>query len=218
MDAQEGENARIMLGLLESVERDGTRSQRSLAAECGVALGLVNAYLRRCIKKGLIKVTDAPARRYTYYLTPQGFAEKSRIAVEYLSYSLSFFRHARLDCTAVFEEAKRRGWSRMALLGISDLAEISTICALESGITIIGIVDGGSVLERFVGIPVVASIDAIAASIDGLMVTDIKNSAEVYLAAVAKIGADRVAAPALLGLSYLAPGVSSVPGAKSKLA
>lgn len=205
MDAQESENARIMLGLLESVERNGTRSQRSLAAECGIALGLVNAYLKRCIKKGLIKVTDAPARRYTYYLTPQGIAEKSRLTVEYLSYSLSFFRHARSDCTAVFEHAKRRGWSRMALLGISDLAEISTICALESGIAIVGIIDASSSLERFVGIPVFAALDRISDPVDGLMVTDIKNSAEIYLAAVAQIGADRVAAPALLGLSYLAP-------------
>jgi DNA-binding MarR family transcriptional regulator len=218
MDAQESENARIMLGLLESVERDGTRSQRSLAAECGVALGLVNAYLRRCIRKGLIKVADAPARRYTYYLTPQGFAEKSRLAVEYLSYSLSFFRHARSDCTAVFEEAKRRGWSRMALLGISDLAEISTICALESGITIVGIVDASSTVGRFVGTPIFGSIDAVPTPLDGVMVTDIKNSAETYLAAVARIGANRVAAPALLGLSYLAPGPSSAPGAKSKFA
>ena len=205
MDAQESENAKIMLGLLESVERDGTRSQRSLAAECGIALGLVNAYLKRCIKKGLIKVADAPARRYTYYLTPQGIAEKSRLTVEYLSYSLSFFRHARSDCTAVFEHAKSRGWRRMALLGISDLAEISTICALESGITIVGIIEEHSSLERFVGIPVFASIDALPERVDGLMVTDIRNSAETYLAAVKQAGVDRVSAPALLGLSYLVP-------------
>jgi DNA-binding MarR family transcriptional regulator len=204
MDAQESENARVMLGLLESVERDGTRSQRSLAAECGIALGLVNAYLKRCIKKGLIKVTDAPARRYTYYLTPQGFAEKSRLAVEYLTYSLSFFRRARSDCTAVFDEAKRRGWSRMVLAGISDLAEISTICALESGIAIVGIVDANGGLERFVGIPVFASLAAMPEPFDGLLVTDIKNSAEIYLAAVKQLGANRVVAPALLGLSYLA--------------
>ena len=189
---------------MSSVERDGTRSQRSLAAECGIALGLVNAYLKRCIKKGLIKVTDAPARRYTYYLTPQGFAEKSRLAVEYLTYSLSFFRRARSDCTAVFDEAKRRGWSRMVLAGISDLAEISTICALESGIAIVGIVDANGGLERFVGIPVFASLAAMPEPFDGLLVTDIKNSAEIYLAAVKQLGADRVVAPALLGLSYLA--------------
>ena len=52
----EVENARVMLGLLESVERNGGQSQRQLASELGIALGLVNAYLKRCVKKGLVKV------------------------------------------------------------------------------------------------------------------------------------------------------------------
>src|SRR5690349_8309728 len=88
---------RILLGLLESVERDGGQSQRRIASELGIALGLVNAYLKRCVKKGLVKVSEAPARRYAYYLTPQGFAEKSRLTVEYLSHSFSFFRQAKLE-------------------------------------------------------------------------------------------------------------------------
>jgi predicted transcriptional regulator len=71
------ENERIVLGLLSSVENDGARSQRLIAAELGIALGLVNAYLKRCVKKGLVKVHDVSARPYAYYLTPQGFAEKS---------------------------------------------------------------------------------------------------------------------------------------------
>ena len=70
---------RIVLGLLTSVEADGARSQRRIAAELGIALGLVNAYLKRAVKKGLVKVGQAPARRYAYYLTPQGFSEKSRL-------------------------------------------------------------------------------------------------------------------------------------------
>ena len=75
-----------MLGLLELVERDGAQSQRKLASDLGIALGLVNAYLKRCVKKGLLKIGQAPPRRYAYYLTPHGFAEKSRLTVEYLSY------------------------------------------------------------------------------------------------------------------------------------
>ena len=75
------EDARIVLGLLESVERDGAQSQRRIAADLGIALGLVNAYVKRCVRKGLLKVSEAPARRYVYYLTPQGFAEKSKLTV-----------------------------------------------------------------------------------------------------------------------------------------
>src|SRR6266568_5049556 len=124
VDHGEIEKSRIMLGLLESVGRDGGQTQRRLASELGIALGLVNAYLKRCIKKGLVKVSEAPARRYAYYLTPQGFAEKSRLTIEYFSYSFSFFRQARADCSAAIAAAKGRGWSRVALAGVSDLAEI----------------------------------------------------------------------------------------------
>ena len=91
-----GEDERVVLGLLESVEQDGATSQRRLAAELGIAVGLVNAYLNRCIQKGLVKVSQAPARRYAYYLTPQGFVEKSRLSLEYLAYSFRFFRQAKL--------------------------------------------------------------------------------------------------------------------------
>ena len=64
------EDERIVLNLLKSVD-DGAGSQRRIAEELGIALGLVNAYLKRCVKKGLVKVSQAPARRYAYYLTPQ---------------------------------------------------------------------------------------------------------------------------------------------------
>jgi hypothetical protein len=58
----------------------------------GIALGLVNAYLKRCAKAGLIKIKQAPSSRYSYYLTPKGFVEKSRLTATYLSQSMSFFR------------------------------------------------------------------------------------------------------------------------------
>src|SRR6516162_6808076 len=145
----EVENARVMLGLLASVERDGGQTQRRLASDLGIALGLVNAYLKRCIKKGLVKVRQAPARRYAYYLTPQGFAEKSRLTVEYLSYSFSFFRRAKADCMAALESAKGRGCRRIAFLGASDIAEIAAICALDAGLAVTAVVDEGVTALRF---------------------------------------------------------------------
>ena len=131
------EKTRIMLGLLECVERQSAPSQRHLAAELGIAVGLVNAYLKRCIRKGLLKAKQAPARRYAYYLTPQGLTEKSRLTVEYLSHSLSFFRRARIDCADVLAEAHARGWQRIVLAGASDVAEIAIICALEKHVKIV---------------------------------------------------------------------------------
>src|SRR5215471_10917698 len=174
----EAEKTRIMLGLLESVERGGTQSQRRLASELGVALGLVNAYLKRCITKGLVKVSEAPARRYAYYLTPHGFAEKSRLTVEYLSYSFSLYRRAREDCSSVLKAAHARGWNRIALMGVSDLAEIATICALEQGVSIVAVVDPKTNGGPFVGTTIVASFDAVPGGFDALVVTDLGATPE----------------------------------------
>jgi DNA-binding MarR family transcriptional regulator len=198
--SEDSENARIVLGLLESVERDGAQSQRKLASDLGIALGLVNAYLKRCVKKGLVKIGQAPARRYAYYLTPHGFAEKSRLTVEYLSSSFSFFRSAREDCSSVLRAARARGWDRIALMGVSDLAEIATICALEHGITIVAVVDAKAEGDRFVGTPVVASIDAVAGGFDALLVTDLGATRATLKAALSALDAERVLVPTLLRL------------------
>jgi DNA-binding MarR family transcriptional regulator len=197
-ETSEIEKSRIVLGLLESVERDGAASQRRLAAELGIALGLVNAYLKRCMKKGWVKVTEAPARRYAYYLTPHGFAEKSRLTVEYLSYSFSFFRTARADCAEALGRARAAGHHRIALAGASDLAEIATICALDSGIDVVGVIDAEAKGERFLGLPLLHAFAEAAGRCDGVLLTDLKHPAETLAQAVEQFGGERVFVPAVL--------------------
>src|SRR5665213_4400564 len=164
---ESAEGSRIMLGLLDAVEQDRVHSQRLLASELGIALGLVNAYLKRCVKKGLVKVRGAPARRYAYYLTPQGFAEKSRLTVEYLSYSFRFFRQAKADCAALLHAAGERGVFRIAFAGKSDLAEIAAICALDAGMMIVAVVAPDATESRFVGSRLLTSWDAVGEPFDG---------------------------------------------------
>ena len=195
---EDAEKAQIMLGVLESVARDGAQSQRHLATELDIALGLVNAYLRRCIKKGLVKVSQVPARRYAYYLTPKGFAEKSRLTVEYLSSSFGFFRQAKADCALTLEAARMRMLTRLVLAGRSDLAEIAAICALETGVEIVAVVDAKSATPQFLGLPVVASFDDVAGGFDAVIVTDLLTPQETFGSAVERFGADRILVPNLL--------------------
>jgi DNA-binding MarR family transcriptional regulator len=200
----EQQNERIVLDLLTSVEHDGDRSQRHIAAELGIALGLVNAYLKRCVKKGLVKVSQAPARRYAYYLTPQGFAEKSRLTVEYLSSSFSFFRQARADCAQVFESAKRKNLQNLVLCGKSDLAEIAILSAVECGVTIVAVVDQNANQTLFLGREVVSGYDRLVAPFDAIVVTDVVNPRRAFNEAVRLYGRGHVLAPSLLGLNVAA--------------
>lgn len=199
VDTTDSENG-IVLGLLKSLDEDGGRSQRRLAAELGIALGLVNAYLKRCVSKGLVKVQNVPARRYAYYLTPKGFAEKSRLTVTYLSQSFSFFREAKSDCVAMFEAAKSRGLRTVVLMGRSDLAEIAVLCAMESGVEIVALVDAETKSASFLGIPLVASIDAVGRNFDAVVITDLVRTHESWNLAALTVGRDKVLLPRLLGV------------------
>lgn len=198
---RDAEHTRILLGLLELVERDKAQSQRRLASELGIALGLLNAYLKRCIRKGLVKMQRAPARRYAYYLTPRGFAEKSRLTMEYLSYSLEFFRQAKADCLQTLEVARGAGFLRLVLAGRSDLAEITIVCALESGINIVAVVDPAAGESTFTGKPSVTCYDEIRQPFDAVIVTDIVNGRMSYERAVAAVGSDRVLFPKILRIT-----------------
>lgn len=191
---------RITAELLETVGRHSHVSQRKIAAELGVALGLVNLYIKRCVKKGLIKVEQVPSRRYAYYLTTKGFAEKSRLTAEYLSWSLTFFRRARLDCSAVLLEAHRRGWRAVGIVGGGDLAEIAILCASEVGVRIAAIVEPGHAEATILGVPVVANSGEVATVTDGWIVTTVTSAQAVYDGLIETYGAGRVLAPTLLSL------------------
>jgi predicted transcriptional regulator len=194
------EDNEIVLSLLTAVE-DGATSQRRMAAQLGVALGLVNAYLKRCIKKGMVKVSEAPTRRYAYYLTPQGFAEKSRLTVEYLSSSFSFFRQAKSDCVEVFATAKARNFQNLVLCGRSDLAEVAVLSALESGVSVTAVIDRTAASSSFAGKQVFSNYDSVPTPFDAVLVTDMREARKRFEEAVELFGEDRVLAPKLLGLN-----------------
>jgi hypothetical protein len=86
------------------------------------------------------------------------------------------------------------------LLGVSDLAEIALICALDLDITVAAVVDVQSKADRFVGIPVIKSFDSVDSSVDAVLVTGVNAPREAIAAAVERYGAERVLVPELLGM------------------
>ena len=198
------DDARITLGLLHAVESNSAVTQRSVASDLGIALGLTNAYLRRCVRKGLIKVTQVPANRYAYYLTPKGFGEKSRLTAEYLSNSFNFFRGARQQCTEILDLCGAQGWRRIALAGAGDLSEIAALCAQDHRVEIAGIVDDQSNLARCAGLPVAPRLKDLG-TVNAVMVCDMRNAQATFDALIGLLPRERVLAPPLLGISRTKP-------------
>jgi|SaaInlStandDraft_7_1057024.scaffolds.fasta_scaffold01762_5 DNA-binding MarR family transcriptional regulator len=197
--AGDAEN-RITLDLLNAVHENAQASQRSLASDLGIALGLTNAYLKRCVRKGLVKVAQAPANRYAYYLTPKGFSEKSRLTAGYLKRSFDFYRHARSECDDALANCAAHNWNRVVLVGTGDLAEIALLCALQHGVTIVGVLDAHSMGTTFIHVPLAQKIDALG-SIDAALITDVSKPQRAYLSLGDALPTDRIIVPPLLGFA-----------------
>lgn len=188
----------VTLKVLDAIHRNHSVNQRTVAGEIGIALGLTNAYLKRCIKKGYVKVKQAPRNRFLYYITPEGFAEKARLTSEYLSQSFLFFRTAREDCNDVLSYCLSAGHHHLVLAGASDLTHIMLLCASENpAITISAVVDDSPQTEAFAGRPRIGDYTQ-AEPFDAVVVTDLRTPQATFERAANLFGKQRVLAPKLL--------------------
>lgn len=117
----------VMVRLLSSIDQKSEFTQRGLAKELGIALGLMNQYLKRCVVKGWVRGKQVSPKRILYFITPEGIAEKSNMMKDYLSRSLSFFRDAKTQCEEAFNLCQVVGLSNIALFGPGDLADIAKL-------------------------------------------------------------------------------------------
>lgn len=191
------------LDLLDAVAEGDAISQRGLAERLGVALGLTNAVLKRCVKKGMLKISQVPAKRYAYYLTPQGFAEKSRLTAEYLSHSLQFYRSARQQYAETFQYCATRGWTRVALVGATELAEIASLASGGTEVKVVAVLDPGRNQATFCDVLVVQSLDGIPAADrpHAVILTDMVDPQAAFDNLARLLPAGRVLAPALMRIA-----------------
>lgn len=182
------------LEILTAIEEGRPLSQRALAERLGIALGLVNLYLRRLSRKGYVKITEFPAKpaarkRLNYLLTPKGLTEKSRLAYQHMLYSLNLFRRTRETLRGSLVLLVAQGMKRVALYGPGEAAELAYLTLKECGLEPIGVFarDGGG---TFLGFPVhpLSALDG--QELDGLVIATFDRP-EPHLAEVERVGIPR---------------------------
>lgn len=144
--------------ILNEVEAGRGVSQRSLARNIGVALGLTNLLLRRLARKGFIQIVKIKPNRVRYVITPAGVAEKARMTRAYLEYSIRFYADARERLRHSFSTLSA-AWpgsgaeKTIVFYGAGEVAEIGYVCLQESDLTLVGVVDDQR-KRPFFGLPV----------------------------------------------------------------
>lgn len=140
--------------LLDEVAKEPTISQRVLADRLGIALGLVNAYVKRLCAKGHLKITTLPRNRIKYLITPQGFSEKARLTYSYMNISLNYFKDSRRRIEALYTEILSRNYHRILLWGDGEIAELCYISTRGLSLEIVGAVSKTINAHDFFGKPV----------------------------------------------------------------
>ena len=139
--------------ILSEIEAGKKISQRSLAKELNIALGLTNSLIRRVVKKGWVKVINVRPNRVRYLITLAGIAEKARITRSYLDNTVRLYTETRERIRQRLDELST-SWSppdeaaasdgrekRIVFYGAGDVAEIAYICLEGSDLKLVGVVD-----------------------------------------------------------------------------
>jgi DNA-binding MarR family transcriptional regulator len=196
MDRETRDSA-IIRDLLERIDETPEVNQRSLSQDLGIALGMTNAYLKRCVKKGWVKLGQVPARRYRYYLTPRGFAEKSRLTAEYFSDSLVFFRRARESFDHLYDDLESQDVGTIVLCGADEMTEIGVLCAHDRSLDVIGILRNDGAGDAVRGIAAIDRDDLPTADI--YVIATSRGTQEIHQTLCETVGQARVRYPEVLG-------------------
>jgi len=139
------------LQILDELSNNDSLTQRDLSSRLGIALGLVNSYIKNLVKKGFITVKAIPSKRYAYYLTPKGFTEKTRLTYHLLHDYTRIYREAKNNLKQLFKEMSSKGIRKVVFAGVDEVAEIAYITLQETNLELVGIVDSAIATEKFFG-------------------------------------------------------------------
>jgi DNA-binding MarR family transcriptional regulator len=133
--------------ILQAIASGRRVTQRSLAGDLGVALGLTNLLVRRLVGKGYVKLAGLGTRHVRYLMTPAGWealAHATRLSLENTVHLYTETReHLRQALSAVSErcELDAEGGKRVVFYGAGDVAEIAYVSLQRTDLTLVGVAD-----------------------------------------------------------------------------
>jgi DNA-binding MarR family transcriptional regulator len=166
-------HARHERQILDIIDGPRPLTQRRLASDLGIALGLTNLLLRRLARKGWIRVKHVSPRRIRYLITPAGMAAKARLTREYFVESLHFYRESRnrmrerlAAMSMDMPDSSSRGGQRVVFFGMGPDAEVAYVCLQETPVELFGVVDAEAT-GRFFHLPVLPPTELAGLSLRG---------------------------------------------------
>lgn len=133
--------------VLEAIASGRPITQRSLASDLGVALGLANLLIRRLVAKGHVKIAGLGTRHVRYLMTAAGWDALTHATRKSLENTVHLYTQTREQIrgslSAISErcDADPAGQKRIVFYGAGDVAEIAYVSLQRTDLTLVGVVD-----------------------------------------------------------------------------
>lgn len=128
-------------GILDLIDKDGRVTQTELSRSLRVSIGLVNAYIKRLVNKGYVKVSNVKTSTIKYMLTPEGLAQKYHLTRSYMAHSLDYYRKIKIAVEHRIVRLKLEEVRTVVFVGSGEIAEIMYLYLGDTKIKLLEVFD-----------------------------------------------------------------------------
>jgi DNA-binding Lrp family transcriptional regulator len=162
-----------ILMLMEAVSRGDCHSQRALAKKLHISLGLVNASIHELERRGVFKIKKSTLGRHAYGLTDKGMAEKNRLKMNYISYSLAQYSEIKCWIGKIVNKIHARGIRDIILYQATELCEIICNVFAQNAMGTVTVVDNDQAGRKICGVEIINTRTMCNLDYDAVIITDL---------------------------------------------
>ena len=109
----------ILQNIADTLEEEPKASQRLLAENAGMSIGLMNAVLKRFVERGWIMLTNVNMRKLAYAVTPAGIAELTARSQAFAKRNFELASKYNDKLISLIGKSKKEGKTALVLYGQS---------------------------------------------------------------------------------------------------
>ena len=118
------------LAIIETLD-SGNLTQRQIAEEVGLSLGMVNLLIKKLVTKGYIKVKKINTRRIFYYLTPAAIEEKTKKTYTFIKKTVKSLGLIKAKIREEILGKYKGGYRSFNIIRHSELTDIALIVLMD---------------------------------------------------------------------------------------
>jgi DNA-binding MarR family transcriptional regulator len=170
------------LSVLMAIHDSPRLSQHKIARITHLSSSMVNNYIKKLQKEGLIQVTGSTNRTQGYHLTPAGQGKLFALILDYSAEIIQIYSAAKKQVAERLHRFHSEGIRSIALFGAAETAEVVHAALKETPLTVTGIVDSDPAKQgnRFNGFLIQAPEHLKTMNADAVLITSFARQEEIH--------------------------------------